>query len=135
MTSVTIKRLEKTRAMAETFERFQESGLTAAEFCKREDIHSSKFYYWWERFRRSGANGLIDLRQGVPHKVTDDVREYIRKVKMKDPLRSGTDIARMIKNRYGKTLTAVHVQRTLRDMGLNDPVGRKAGKPVKKTRK
>jgi len=135
MTSVTLKRLEKARSIAETFERFQNSGLTPIEFCKLNGIHTSKFYYWRDRFKRSGANGLIDLRQGVPHKITGEVREYIQKVKMRDPLKSGADIARMIKRRFGKKVTAIHVQRILKDLGLNDPIGRKTGKPVKKTRK
>jgi len=134
MTSVTEKRLDKVRVMAEMFERFEKSGLQPIEFCKLEGIHASKFYYWRDRFQRMGTNGLVDKREGIPYKMTEDVREYIRRVKTRNPMKSGADISRMIKRRFGKKVSVFHVQRHLKDMGLNDPVGRKTGKPVKKTR-
>lgn len=74
----------------------------------------------------------MDKRGGKAHKATKPVISYIRMVKMRDPLKSASDICRFVENKFGKKLTDRHVQRILKDMGLNDPVGRKPGKPVKK---
>lgn len=133
MSAITEKRLEKARILVDMFERFEKSGLSPTEFCKLEGIHTSKFYYWKDRYRKKGAKGLVDRREGVAYKITEDVREYIRDVKKKDRLKSGVDISRMIKKRFGKKVSVFHVQRILSDMGLSGPVGRKPGKPVKKT--
>ena len=133
MSAITEKRLEKAKILADTFERFKKSGLSPIEFCKQEGIHTSRFYYWKERYQKKGMNGLVDRREGAAYKITEDVREYIRDIKKKDELKSGADISRMIKKRFGKKVSVFHVQRILKELGLNDPVGRKSGKPIKKT--
>lgn len=133
MTSVNEKSLKKAKALSDMFERFEKSGLSTTEFCKQEGIHTSKFYYWKDRYLKNGTNGLVDKRTGVTHKITSDVKEYIRDVKKKDKQKSGIDIAKMIKKKFGTKVSVFHVQRVLKDMGLNDPVGRKPGKPIKKT--
>lgn len=71
-------------------------------------------------------------RQGIPYKVTEEVRAFIRETKMKDRMKSGADISRMIEREFGKKVSAFHVQRTLKELGLNDPPGRKRGKPIKR---
>ncbi len=133
MSAITEKRLEKVKILADMFERYEKSGLPPTEFCRLEGIHTSKFYYWRDRYQRKGTNGLVDRREGEAYKITVDVREYIRDVKKKGMLKSGADIQRMIKKRFGKQVSVFHVQRILRELGLNDPVGRKPGKPLKKT--
>ena len=133
MSAITEKRFEKVTILADMFERFEKSGLPPTEFCKLEGIHTSKFYYWKDRYQEKGTNGPVDRRAGVAYKITEDVREYIRDVKKKDRLKSGVDISRMIKKRFGKKVSVFHMQRILKEMGLNDPVGRKPGKHLKKT--
>lgn len=133
MKGITNNQLDKAHFMAELFERFEKSGLPVREFCRVEGIHTSKLYYWRGRFLQEGKKGLVDKRRGRAHKATKPVRSYIREVKMRDPLKSASDIRRLVENKFGKKLTDRQVQRILKEMGLNDPVGRKPGKPVKKT--
>ncbi|MFQ5800672.1 MAG: transposase [Candidatus Hydrothermarchaeales archaeon] len=133
MKGITNNRLDKAHFMADLFERFEESGLPVREFCRVEGVHTSKFYYWRGRFLQEGRKGLVDKRRGRAHKATKPVRSYIQGVKMRDPLKSASDICRLVENKFGKKLTDRHVQRILKELGLNDPVGRKPGKPVKKT--
>jgi transposase len=133
MSSITEKRLEKVNFLENIFKKFEKSKLPPTVFCKLKGIHTSKFYYWWNRYKKMGTKGLVDRREGVAYKVTEEIKEYIRDAKKKDRLKSGADISKMIKNRFGKTVSIFHIQRIMKELGLNDPVGRKLGKPIKKT--
>ena len=125
--------LERAISMAEIFRKFKKTDLSVREFCRKEGIHTSKLYYWKERFRQEGREGLGDRRQGNPHKAIETVRQYIQDVKKRDPLKSGSDISKLIEKRFNKEVSDHHIQRIRKDMGLNDPVVRKTGKPIKKT--
>lgn len=37
--------------------KFRSSGLTVAEFCRREKMTASRFYYWSRRIREAGVDG------------------------------------------------------------------------------
>jgi transposase len=133
MSKITNKRIEKAIDMTELFERYGESNLSVRAFCSKEGIHTSKFYYWKDRYQQEGKKGLIDKRQGKPHKVKNTIKQYIQRVKIKDPLKSASDISELVKKKFNKDVTVRHIQRILKELGLNDPVGRKTGKPLKKT--
>ena len=133
MKGTTNNQFERAISIAEIFGSFAKSDLSVRVFCRQEGIHTSKFYYWKGRFRREGRDGLGDRRQGKPHKAVETVRQYIQDVKKRDPLKSGSDISKLIRKRFNKEVSDRHIQRILKDMGLNDPVGRKPGKPIKKT--
>ena len=120
--------------MANLFERYGESSLAVRKFCKKEGIHTSKFYYWRDRYQQEGKKGLVDKRQGNAYKVKDTIKQYIQRVKIKDPLKSASDISKQIKKKFNKDVSERHIQRILKELGLNDAVGRKSGKPIKKTR-
>ena len=120
--------------MANLFERYEESSLAVRKFCKKEGIHTSKFYYWRDRYQREGKKGLVDKRQGNAYKVKDTIRQHIQRVKIKDPLKSASDISKQIKKKFNNDVSERHIQRILKELGLNDAVGRKSGKPLKKTR-
>ena len=130
---VTNKQLRKMKQLEKICIEYEESGLNVKEFCKKIGIQRSKFYYWWPRYKKQKEAGLIDRRKGVAHKITSEVREYIREVKKNDRLKSGPDIAQMIKRKFGMEISDFHVQRVLKELGMNDPVGRKTGKSFKKT--
>lgn len=134
MSTITNKRIEKTIHLANLFERYEESNLAVRTFCKKEGIHTSRFYYWRDRYQREGKKGLVDKRQGNAYKVKDIIRQYIQRVKIKDPLKSASDISKQIKNKFNKDISERHIQRILKELGLNDTIGRKSGKPIKKTR-
>ena len=119
--------------MSNLFERYEESNLPIRKFCKKEGIHTSKFYYWKDRYQQEGKKGLMDKRQGNPYKVKKTVKQYIQWVKIKDPLKSAPDISKLIKKKFNKDVSDRHIQRILKELGLNDTVGRKSGKPIKKT--
>ncbi len=133
MRKITNKRIEKAINIANLFERYEESSLSVREFCKKEGIHTSKFYYWKERYQQEGKKGLVDRRQGNPYKVKEAIKQYIQRAKIKDPLKSASDISELVKNKFNKDVSDRHIQRILKELGLNDPVGRKSGKPIKKT--
>ena len=133
MNKITNKRIEKTINMANLFERYEESNLPIRKFCKKEGIHTSKFYYWKDRYQQEGKKGLMDKRQGNPYNVKKTVKQYIQWVKIKDPLKSAPDISKLIKKKFNKDVSDRHIQRILKELGLNDTVGRKSGKPIKKT--
>ena len=120
--------------MANLFERYEESSLAVRTFCKKEGIHTSKFYYWKDRYQQEGKKGLVDKRQGRAYKVKDTIKQYIQRVKIKDTLKSASDISKQIKTKFNKDVSERHIQRILKELGLNDAVGRKSGKPIKKTR-
>jgi transposase len=134
MSEITNKRIEKAIDMTKLFERYERSNLSVRAFCEKEGIHTSKFYYWKNRYQQEGKRGLVDKRQGKPHKVKDTIKQYIQRVKIKNPLKSASDISELVKKKFNKDVSDRHIQRILRELGLNDPVGRKSGKPIKKTR-
>jgi len=133
MSKITNKRIEKAINLANLFGRYEESTLSVRDFCKKEGIHTSKFYYWKNRNQQKDQKGLVDRRQGNPYKVKKTVRQYIQRVKIKDPLKSASDISKFVKKKFNKDVSDRHIQRILKELGLNDPVGRKSGKLVKKT--
>ena len=132
--TVTIKQLEKMKRLYRMILQQDESDLSIAEFCRREGIHESKFHYWKRKFKEQGRPGLIDQRKGKAHKVTKSRRNYIIQYKLKNPLASCREIVDRFENRFGTRIDFSRVAQILREEYLNDPVGRKTGKPVKKTR-
>ena len=134
MSNISNKQIEKTINMANLFERYEESNLAVRTFCKKEGIHTSKFYYWKDRYQQEGKKGLVDKRQGNPYKVKDTMKQYIQRVKIRDPLKSASDIAILLKIQFNENVSDRHIQRILTELGLNDNVGRKTGKPIKKTK-
>ena len=133
MNEITNKQIEKAIDMAKLFERYEKSNLSVRAFCEKEGIHTSKFYYWKDRYQQKGKGGLIDKRQGKPHKVKKTIKQYIQRVKIKDSLKSASDISDLVKKKFNKDVSDRHIQRILRELGLNDNVGRKTGKRLKKT--
>ena len=131
---VTNKQLQKSKELADLFEDYKKSKMSPIKFCKERDIHTSKFYYWKKRFESEGMAGLVDQRKGTPYKITEVEQAFIQKTKVKDRLKSGEDIAEMTKKKFNKSITRQHTNNILRELGLNDHVGRKTGKPIKKTR-
>ncbi len=131
---VTNKQLQKIKELSGLFEDYEKSALSAIEFCKKRGIHTSKFYYWKKRCERVGQAGLMDQRRGVPYKITKEEKTFIQKTKIMDRHKSGKDIAELFENKYNKPITRQHINNILRELGLNDNVGRKSGKPIKKTR-
>jgi len=134
MKGTTNKQLEKAVFISEIYERFEKTGLSVREFCRKEGIYTSKFYYWRNRFYQQGRKGLMDRRQGQLHKITEPIKQYIQSVKIKDPLKSASDISMRIEKKFNTKISDRHIQRILKELGLNDHVGRKTGKPIKKTR-
>ncbi len=132
MTALTEKRLAKVKMLAAMFEEYEKSGLSPTEFCREKGIHTSKVYYWRRRYQNEGLTGLVNGRGGSTYKVTDDVRAYIPEVKIRDMQRSGIEISGMVEKKFGKTVSVFHVQRVLKELNLNNPVGRKPGKKIKK---
>jgi len=47
----------------EQFERWQQSGLSKADFCRQEGLKSTAFYYWSRRFTSASA---AEPRQSTP---------------------------------------------------------------------
>ena len=131
---VTTKQLQKMKQLEQMFIKYEQSDLTVLEFCKKNDIHRSHFYYWESRYKQRKESGLIDQRGGVSYKVTGDRRKFIVKYKIKNPLASCRDIAVRFKKEFGIDIHFTRVAKILEEEKLNDPVGRKAGKPIKKTR-
>ena len=131
---VTNKQLQKSKELADLYEDYKKSKMPPIKFCKERGIHTSKFYYWKKRFESKGLAGLIDQRKGTPYKITEVERAFIQKTKITDRLKSGKDIAEMAKKKFNKSITRRHINNILKELGLNDPVGRKTGKPIKKTR-
>ena len=132
MNEITNKQLENAIYMAEIFKRFEETNLTVREFCKKQSIHTSKFYYWKNRYHQQGKRGLVDRRKGMPHKIKETVKQHIQRLKIKDPLKSASDISKLVEKRFNKKVCIRHIQRVLKELGINDPVGRKPGKQLKK---
>lgn len=120
--------------MVKIFERYEKSSLPIREFCEKEEIHTSMFYYWRNRFQRDGKKGLMDQRRGVPYKIAKNEKAFIQKTKIQNRKKSGKDIAELFEKKYNKSITRQHINNILRELGLNDPVGRKTGKRLKKTR-
>lgn len=130
---VTNKQILKMNQLENMFKEQEQSGLSIEKYCKKNGINESKFYYWKPRYKKQKEAGLIDRRKGVNYKVTNEIKNYIREIKIKNKLKSGPDIAKMIKKKFRTEISDFHVQRVLKELDLNDPVGRKTGKPIKKT--
>ena len=134
MSEITNKRIEKAIGMTKLFERYEKSSLSVRAFCEKEGIHTSKFYYWKDRYQQKGKMGLIDQRRGAAYKITKDEKAFIQKTRIQNKKKSGQDIAELFERKYNKSITRQHINNVLRELGLNDPVGRKTGKRLKKTR-
>ena len=130
---VTNKQIKKMKKLEKMFTEHEKSGLSVTKFCKQKGIHESQFYYWKPRYEKQKEAGLIDRRKGVSYKITVEIKDYIREIKMNNSLKSGPDIAKLIKKKFRTEISDFHVQRVLKELGLNDPVGRKTGKRFKKT--
>lgn len=130
----TNKQLQKMKQLEQMFIQYEQSDLSVSEFCKKNDIHRSHFYYWESRYKQRKESGLIDQRGGVSYKVTEDKRKFIVKYKIKNPLSSCRDIAVRFNKEFGMDIHFTRAAQILKDEKLNDPVGRKTGKPIKKTR-
>lgn len=128
---VTKKQIRKMKQLEKMFTEHEKSGLSVSKFCKQKGIHESLFYYWKPRYEKQKEVGLIDRRKGVSYKVTVEIKDYIREIKKNNRLRSGPDIAKMIKKKFRTVISDFHVQRILKELGQNDPVGRKTGKRFK----
>lgn len=131
---VTNKQLQKAKELADLFGDYKKSKMSPTKFCKERGIHTSKFYYWKKRFESDGMAGLIDQRKGTSYKITEEERAFIQKTKIEDGLKSGMDIADMAKKKFNMSITRQHINNILKEFGLSDHVGRKTGKPIKKTR-
>ena len=133
MNEITNKRIEKAIDMTKLFERYEKSNLSVRAYCEMEGIHTSKLYYWKDRYKKEGKKGLIDQRKGIPYKINKDEKAFIQRTRIQNKKRSGKDIAELFEKNYKKSITRQHINNILRELGLNDPVGRKTGKPLKKT--
>jgi len=131
---ITNKQLQKAKELADLFEDYKKSNMSPTNFCKERGIHTSKFYYWKKRYESDGIAGLIDQRRGTSYKITEEERAFIQKTKIEDSFKSGRDIAEMTKKKFNMSITRQHINNILKELGLNDHVGRKTGKPIKKTR-
>jgi len=131
----TTKQLQKMKWLEQMFVQYEQSGLTVSDFCKKNGIQRSKFYYWRQRYEEQKESGLIDRRKGTAYKVTKDKRNFIVQYKIKNPLSSCKDIEDEFKKKFRTDIHFTWVAQILREEKLNDSVGRKAGKTVKKTRK
>jgi len=129
--NMTDKQIRKAKELENMFEGFYKSGKSIRVFCGERRIHKSKFCYWKKRYDAKGVAGLIDQRQGMPHKITAEVREFIRDGKIKDRNKSGADLAKDLYGQFKIVVGPQHVNKILRELGLNDPVGRKPGKAIK----
>lgn len=133
--TATTKQLRKMKRLERMFSQHEKSGLTILEFCKKKGIHRSKFYYWERKYKEQKEAGLIDRRKGTSYKIIKERRQFIVKWKIKNPLLSSKDIAVKFEEKYRMKITPQHISRIIRKENLNDPKGRKIGKPIKKTPK
>jgi len=132
LVSITEKQIRKAHELENIFKKFERSGLPVKKFCDVNNIPRDKFYYWKPRYDDKGIAGLIDQRKGTIHKITDKERKFIQETKIKEPYKSGADIADDIYKRFGKKVSSSQINRVTNDMCLNDSVGRKPGKILKK---
>ena len=112
--------------------RFENRKVNVRYFCKTESIDCSSLYRNLRKYRKSSFDGLIDHRHGTPYKITPSIKRYIIGVKIKGNKMSGADIVRGIKKKFGVEVNRSQINRKLKELGLNDTVGRKSGKPIKK---
>ena len=113
--------------------RFEKRKVNVRVFCKYENIDCSSLYRNLRKYRESRFDGLIDHRHGTPYKITPAIKKYVMETKIKDNKKSGADIARGIMKNFGVEINRSQINRRLKELGLNDPVGRKSGKRIKKT--
>lgn len=112
--------------------RFEKREVNVRVFCKKENMDCSSLYRNLRKFRKASFDGLTDHRHGMPYKITPPIKKYITETKVKDNKKSGADIARGIKKNFGVEINRSQINRKLKELGLNDTVGRKSGKPIKK---
>ena len=129
MSTITNKRIEKTIHLANLFERYEESNLAVRTFCKKEGIHTSRFYYWRDRYQREGKKGLVDKRQGNAYKVKDIIRQYIQRVKIKDPLKALQTYQNKLKTNSIKISASVTSREFSKNLDLTTQLAENLGSP------
>ena len=114
-------------------DRFELRTVNVREFCNYERVDCSTLYRNLQKYRDANFDGLIDHRHGTSYKITLPIKKYIMESKIKNNKKSGADIANGIKNKFGVEISRSQINRKLKELGLNDPAGRKTGKRLKKT--
>ena len=130
--NVTDKQIQKAYELKSVFKKFEKSKLTVKEFCEKNNVTTRKFYYWKPRYESDGIKGLVDQRKGTPYKITNKERKFIQETKIINRSKSGADLVEDIYKKFKKSISSRQINRVLEDLGLNDPVGRKHGKKLKK---
>ena len=76
--------VEKRRAWAARFARYQASGLPVTRFCKQERVSPNTFYYWAKRLRTASATAplcadrAVSPRRALPtSKAGNSAREAV----------------------------------------------------------
>jgi peptide subunit release factor 1 (eRF1) len=45
----------------------EQSGQSAAAFCRMRELPESQFYYWKKRVREAGASRFVEVQVAQPH--------------------------------------------------------------------
>lgn len=72
---------------------------------------------------------VIDGRHGHAHKIHSGIREYLYARKKEDDSLRAPQLAEEVKEKFGVTVSAGHVNYLLRKRGLTAPVGRPPKQP------
>jgi len=44
---------------------YEDSGLSKKEFCKQQGLNQATFWYWWQKYQKSGSEKFVEL-EGLP---------------------------------------------------------------------
>lgn len=105
----------KRESWCERLAKFEGCNLTVAEFCRRENVSQTSFYYWSKRIGQAGNGGMTKSSQQEAVATTETAHNFVEVV-VGDSIR-----VRMPTDRLGDVATLIrHLQEA--SPGIDDSV-------------
>ena len=81
----------------------------------------STAYRWVREWRQEGEAGLIDGRHGHAHKVTPEIRAWIKETCGQARHTASSKVRKMIKEKFEVEISRGHLNRVRAELGVSRP--------------
>lgn len=99
----------------EMLRRVSKEGWTVTEAARSFGLSRPSFYEAQAGFNASGMMGLLPERPGPrgPHKLTDEVLDFVQGIRTKDPSMPASSVAKMVRDKFGFMVHPGSIRRAL----------------------
>lgn len=99
----------------------KEAGHSWSESLRLSGVEASEssVYRWVSEWKTEEWSGLVDKRKGKAHKMTVEVKEWLKEYCTANPSVKSGEIRRELKARYGIEVGRTHVNRVRQELGVS----------------